>query len=77
MVLILINTYMMASYSYEESTDTTELRHNLNYFFVTVFMIELVIKLIGLGPRKYIKDRYNIFDAVITVLSLIEIFLSW
>ena len=32
----------------------------------------MVIKLIGLGPRNYVKDKYNIFDAVIVIISIID-----
>ena len=44
----------MASYSYEESSDTSKFKHKLNYFFVAVFIMEILMKLIGLGLRKYI-----------------------
>lgn len=32
----------------------------------------MVCKLIGLGLRNYIKDSYNIFDAFIVMISLID-----
>ena len=39
-------------------------------------MIELVLKLIGLGWKKYTQDRFNIFDALIAILSLAELIIS-
>jgi uncharacterized membrane protein len=33
--------------------------------FFTIFLAEMIIKLIGLGLKTYIKDRFNIFDAII------------
>lgn len=32
----------------------------------------MIIKLIGLGPRIYSKDRFNLFDGSIVILSLVE-----
>jgi hypothetical protein len=36
------------------------------------FTIELVIKLLGLGFKNYVKDDYNNFDAIIVVISIVE-----
>lgn len=38
--------------------------------------MEMIIKVIGLGPNTYIKDPYNIFDALIVTLSIIDVFVS-
>ena len=32
----------------------------------------MIIKLIGLGFQNYIKDGYNLFDAVIVIISLVD-----
>jgi len=37
----------------------------------------MVVKLIGLGFSTYIKDRFNIFDAVIVMLSIVDVSLSY
>lgn len=36
----------------------------------------MVAKLIGLGVKNYVRDRFNIFDAIIVVLSLVDFALS-
>jgi len=41
-----------------------------------IFFLEMIIKITGLGPNTYIKDSFNIFDAIIVTLSIIDIFLS-
>ena len=46
---------------------------SLNIFFFTVFLIEMIIKITGLGPKGYIRDRMNIFDGTIVIVSAIEI----
>jgi hypothetical protein len=35
----------------------------------------MVIKLFGLGFKEYAKDSFNLFDAVVVALSLIELVL--
>lgn len=44
----------------------------MNYIFVGIFTAECSIKLIGYGTR-FFKDRWNTFDMIIVVLTLISI----
>jgi hypothetical protein len=37
-----------------------------------MFLGEMVMKLIGLGVATYVKDRFNIFDAFIVILTIAE-----
>ena len=32
----------------------------------------MVLKLVGLGFRNYIRDRFNLFDATIVIISLVD-----
>ena len=43
-----------------------------NEFFTWIFFIEMIIKIIGLGFNNYKLDPYNVFDAVIVIISLID-----
>ena len=43
-----------------------------DYIFVWAFFVEMVMKLIGLGVREYLRDNFNIFDGVIVFISLID-----
>ena len=38
--------------------------------------MEMTLKIIGLTPHKYFKERWNKFDATIVCFSLLELFLS-
>lgn len=49
---------------------------NFNLAFTIIFCIELGFKLIGLGIKKYIADRFNIFDAFIVAISLYEVIVN-
>ena len=47
-----------------------------NYIFTVIFLLEMIFKLIGLGFKVYVKDGFNLFDAFVVFVSLIEISLS-
>jgi len=40
--------------------------------FSWIFTVEMIIKLAGLGLREYVRDSFNIFDAIIVIISLID-----
>lgn len=40
--------------------------------FSWIFTVEMIIKLTGLGIREYVRDSFNIFDASIVILSLVD-----
>ena len=42
----------------------------MDYFFDLAFLLELVSKLIGFGFKLYVKDYWNIFDAIIVIFSV-------
>lgn len=44
-----------------------------NYAFLAIFVLEMIIKLLGLGFKEYFIDGYNVFDCVIVMLSIVEI----
>lgn len=44
--------------------------------FVWIYTVELIAKLIGLGFHVYAIDKFNLFDSVIVVISLIDFTLS-
>jgi hypothetical protein len=43
-----------------------------NQYFTWLFTVEMICKLIGLGPSNYKKDVYNVFDCFIVCISLID-----
>lgn len=45
----------------------------MDIFFITLFTLEIALKLVGLGFRGFTIDKFNIFDAFIVLLSLVEI----
>ena len=44
--------------------------------FTAIFTAEAVLKVLALGLYAYLRDRWNCFDIVIVVLSLVELGLA-
>lgn len=51
------------------------LLQTFNIFFAIIFTIELILKIIGMGIKDFLRDKLNIFDAGIVAISLYEIFI--
>ena len=47
-----------------------------NYVFTGLFSLEMVLKLFALGFFDYVADRFNCFDGVVVILSVVEIILD-
>ena len=37
----------------------------------------MIIKILGLGPKMYVRDYFNIFDAFIVILSIVDVSLTF
>ena len=44
----------------------------INNVSTLIFVIELVIKVIGLGINTYVSDSMNRFDALVVIISIVE-----
>ena len=40
--------------------------------FTTIFTVEMILKLVALGPLYYIQGKWNIFDGIIVIISLVD-----
>jgi hypothetical protein len=49
---------------------------DINTGFTVIFTTEMAFKLYGLGPRKYVGDFFNIFDAFVVMISLVEVVIN-
>jgi hypothetical protein len=43
-----------------------------NHIFTVIFTIEVLLKMIGLGIRCFFQEKFNQFDLIIVIISLIE-----
>lgn len=62
---IVANTVCLALDYYPINNELQAFLDIFNIVFFGIFFIELVIKIIGLGPVVFIRDFYNIFDSLI------------
>lgn len=48
----------------------------MNDVFTIIFTIEVVLKIIGIGIREYAREKFNIIDAMVVVMSILEILVN-
>ena len=61
---------------YPEDEDLSKVTNLLNNIFTYCFILEMVIKLIGLGFKEYSRDSFNIFDAIVVILSIVDMVIT-
>nr|XP_015838484.1 PREDICTED: voltage-dependent T-type calcium channel subunit alpha-1G isoform X2 [Tribolium castaneum] len=71
-----LNVVTMATESYKMPNILSYVLKIFNYFFTAVFILESTMKIIALGFVLYIKDKWNILDVVIVILSVVGIVLE-
>ena len=62
---------MLAITWYDEPKQLTLTVMILNYIFSFIFLAETILKIVGLGFTEYFKDKWNRFDFIIVVISII------
>ena len=72
-IFIALNTITMAMEREPMSDKLKDFTDYSNYAFTAYFVIEMIIKLAGLGLEKYVEDRLNVFDAIIVFISVLEV----
>ena len=77
LLCILSNTVVLALDRYPISKEEDETLELINEIFAYIFFVEMIIKLIGLGPKMYVYDRFNLFDAFLVILTMIESVLQY
>ena len=76
LLFILVNTIILSLERYPMPDSEKNAYENINYFFTSVFTLELIFKIIGQSPKEFIMDKFNIFDSIIVLISLVELFFS-
>ena len=70
MILIFINIVIMMTQHYKQSDDITYMLRIVNLIFTIIFTIELIMRVIALRYQ-YFLDRWNVFDFLIVLFSLV------
>lgn len=69
---IFLNTIVLALDRYPISEGELKAIEYTNLLFYLVFVIEMIIKLIGLGCGAYLKDTGRVFDMFLVIISTID-----
>ena len=72
--VIVLNTLVMTTEAYgQEGTDIVVVQHWLTMLCNLVFTIEMGVKLVALGCKRYCDEAFNIFDGTLVLITLFEI----
>lgn len=69
---VLMNTIVMGMERYDIDSKTKQDLEFLNYIFTWIFIVEMCIKLLAIGPRKYSANVMNLLDGGVVLLSVVE-----
>lgn len=73
---VFLNTVVMAMDRYGIKENEKVITDRINKFFTYTFVSEFVLKMMGVGPQKYVENRMNLLDGGVVMLSLLEIFMG-
>lgn len=48
----------------------------MNSVFTYIFIIELTMKLIAVGPSRYLRDKMNYMDGGVVLMSIVELVIN-
>eukprot|EP01064_Diplonema_japonicum_P027866 TRINITY_DN4146_c1_g1_i1.p1 TRINITY_DN4146_c1_g1~~TRINITY_DN4146_c1_g1_i1.p1 ORF type:complete len:1687 (+),score=370.93 TRINITY_DN4146_c1_g1_i1:73-5133(+) len=74
---IVCNIIVMAMEYYGSSSAYDSMLEVANIFFITIFTLEAILKLLAMGPRNYMSQMWNRFDFLIVVLSLLGLIMAY
>lgn len=71
---VMANVLVLSMDYYGISAFFQNILSTVNIFFTYVFLTEMMLKIVGLGVKKYCQDLMNYFDGIIVILSMAELF---
>ena len=74
--MIFFNTYFLADYSYDEDPEYTDFKEQAERIFLIAFTFEVILKIIGLGIKRFFSDKFNILDICVILISILEVIIN-
>jgi hypothetical protein len=74
--VIMLNSAILGSEHYEQPEWVDTMQSKSNYVFALIYIIEMALKLLGLGCLGYCSDGFNVFDGTIVIISMLEFVLE-
>jgi hypothetical protein len=75
--VIIANTVVLAQDRYGIDPGVLRRLESINLVFFTIFLAEMILKIVGLGFSTYASDKFNLFDSLIVGVSLLDIILTF
>jgi hypothetical protein len=75
-VIIVANAVFLSLDHYQADESLLHVVYIAQLVFAIVYTVELLLKVIAMGPRQYLSKPWNAFDVVVVTLSLIEVITS-
>lgn len=72
--LIILNTITLSIDYYGISNSLSSILFTINSTLTFLFLIEMILRLYGLGLAEYFRDRMNLVDLFVVILSIVEFF---
>lgn len=66
----------MAMDAYDIDEQTAADLEEMNLVFTWIFIVEMTLKLLAVGPKKYSNEIMNLLDGGVVTLSIVEIIMS-
>ena len=73
---VLVNTVGMAMESYDIDEKLSANLIYMNQLFTWVFIVELTMKMLAIGPKKYASEYFNLLDGAVVLLSIVEMIME-
>lgn len=73
---VLLNTIVMGMDSYDMSEALINFTEEANSVFTWIFIAEMSMKILAVGPKKYLADKMNWLDGSVVSLSIIELLMA-
>jgi hypothetical protein len=73
-VAILLNLISMLDRSYTDSSVKVYAVDLIDSVFLLLYYTEMLMRLIAIGPKSFVKDPMNIFDLFVNVMSAVDFF---
>ena len=74
-ICVILNCIVLMTKHYRQSETFTSIQRAANFLFTGIFTVESMLKLFATSLRKFVRDPWSMFDALLVVGSWIDILL--
>lgn len=70
---VLLNTVVMSMDKHGQDKESEIALMGMNEMFTWIFIYEMCVKLLAIGPKKYTSSKWNLLDGGVVLLSIMEL----